>query len=109
MIKEEVGELLQREVSDPRLAFATITDVETSADLREAHVYVAFLGEPQKQNEGLEVLTKAAGFLRRQLGQRIHLRHVPNLTFHLDPSLERGRRIDRILQDLEQSGLESAE
>lgn len=109
MIREEIGELLQREVSDPRLDFATITDVQVSADLREAHVYVTFLGKPEQQSENLEVLTKAGGFLRRQLGQRIRLRYIPNLTFHLDASMECGRRIDKVLEELEQSRSQSEE
>jgi ribosome-binding factor A len=103
LIKQEIGQLLQREVSDPRLDFATVTDVETSADLRQARVYVTFLGDSQRQRESLKALARAAGFLRRQLGQRLYLRHVPSLTFHLDPSLEHGLRIDRILQELEEN------
>lgn len=109
LIREELGELLQREVSDPRLDFATITGVDTTADLREAHVYVTFLGDSEKQKESLEALTKAAGFLRRELGRRVHLRHVPTLTFHLDPSVEQGRRIDRLLEELEHSSTQSEE
>jgi ribosome-binding factor A len=103
LIKEEISELLQREVSDPRLDFATVTDVETSADLRQVYVYVTFLGDSQKQQESLNVLRKATGFLRRQLGQRVYLRYVPDLTFRLDPSLDQGQRIDAILQELENS------
>jgi len=103
LIREELGELLQREVADPRLDFVTVTDVETSADLRQVHIYVTFLGDSQKQQESLEVLKKATGFLRRELGQRVYLRYVPDLTFHLDPSLEHGQRIDSILQALENS------
>lgn len=109
MIKEAMGELLQREVSDPRLDLVTITDVETSADLRQAHLYVTFLGESQNQRERLEVLRKASGFLRHRLGQKVYLRHVPELTFHLDSSVERGQHIDRILQELEDSQNQSEE
>ncbi len=103
LIKEAISELLQREVADPRLDFVTVTDVETSGDLRQAHVYVTFLGDSQQQKESLEVLMRAAGFLRHELGQRVYLRYVPDLTFHLDPSVEQGQRIDSILQQLESS------
>lgn len=103
LIQEAMGELLQREVADPRLDFATVTDVETSADLRHAHIYVSFLGSSQSKEESLEALKKAAGFLRHELGQRVYLRYVPDLDFHLDASLERGQRIERILRDLENS------
>jgi len=109
LIREATSELLQREVADPRLDFVTITDVETSPDLRQAHVYVTFLGDSQNQEDGLEALRRAAGFLRRQLGQMVHLRYVPALTFHLDPSVEQGRRIDTILQELQNSRKQNEE
>ncbi len=101
LVREAISELLQQEVADPRLSFVTVTDVETSADLRHAHVYVTFLGDPQEQEESLEALRRATGFLRRQLGQRVYLRYVPDLAFHLDSSTEQGERIDSILQRLE--------
>jgi ribosome-binding factor A len=107
LIKEAISELLQREVSDPRLDFVTITDVETSADLRQARVYVTFLGDPQNPKERLEALRKASGFLRHHLGQKVYLRYVPDLTFHLDSSVQEGQRIDRILQELENSQKQS--
>ncbi len=109
MIREAMSELLQREVADPRLDFVTVTDVETSADLRQAHVYVAFLGDSQNQKESLRALRKAASFLRRQLGRRVYLRYVPDLTFHLDPSVEQSQRIDRILEELENSRKQNEE
>ncbi len=109
MIKQAMGELLQREVADPRLDFVIITDVETSADLRQAHVYVSFLGDSQNQEENLKVLRKAGGFIRRRLGERVYLRYVPDLTFHLDPSVGQGQRIDRILEELEDSQKQSEE
>ena len=107
LIKEEISRLLQQEVADPRLNFVTVTDVETSANLQRAYVYVTFLGDFQNQKESLQVLQKAAGFLRGQLAQRVYLRHVPDLTFRLDPSVEQGRHIDRILQELEDSQKQS--
>lgn len=103
LIREALSELLQREVADPRLDFATITDVETTSDLRTAHAYVTFLGDPDDQQEGLRALQKATGYLRRQLGQKVYLRFLPELVFHLDWSTERSLRIERILQDLESS------
>lgn len=101
LISEALSELLQREVADPRLSFVTITGVDTTGDLRQAHVYVALLGNSQDQKESLQALAKATGYLRRQLGQRVYLRYIPELTFHLDESAERGLQIDKILDDLE--------
>jgi ribosome-binding factor A len=103
LLREALSELLQREVADPRLEFVTVTDVDTTSDLRTAHVYVSFLTAPPAQEEGLLALTKATGYLRQLLGQRVYLRYVPELIFHLDTSIERGLRIDRILKDLDSS------
>jgi len=100
LLREALSELLQREVADPRLDFVTVTDVDTTSDLRHAHVYVTFLSTPEDQQEGLKALTKACGYLRRQLGERVYLRYVPELTFHLDSSIETGLRIDQILDSL---------
>lgn len=109
LIKEAVSKLLQREISDPRLDFVTVTGVETTPDLRQAHIYVTFLGDSKDLDESLGALRKAAGYLRRQLGQTVYLRYVPELNFHLDRSVEQGLRIDRILQDLEDSREQSEE
>jgi ribosome-binding factor A len=103
LIREALGELLQREVADPRLDFATVTEVETTSDLRMAHAYVTFLGDPEDQQEGLRALQHATPYLRRLLGQKVYLRFLPELVFHLDSSTERSLRIERILQDLESS------
>jgi len=101
LLQETLGELLQREVADPRLEFVTVTDVDTTSDLRTAHVYVTFLGDPPAQEEGLLALAKASGYLRQQLGKKVYLRYVPELVFHLDSSTERGLHIDQILRDLD--------
>ena len=101
LLQEALGELLQREVSDPRLDLVTVTDVDTTSDLRTAHVYVTFLSDPQAHEEGLLALGKASGYLRQRLGQRVYLRYVPELVFHLDSSTERGLHIDQILRDLD--------
>jgi ribosome-binding factor A len=101
LLREALGELLQREVADPRLELVTVTDVDTTSDLRTAHIYVAFLSDSQAQQEGLQALAKATGYLRQRLGQRVYLRYVPELVFHLDDSTERGLHIDRILRDLD--------
>lgn len=100
VIRQALSELLQRDVADPRIGFATVTDVDTTSDLRQAHVYVSFLGTPEEQKEGLTALRKATSYLRRQLADMVYLRYVPELFIHLDESTERGLRIDRILDDL---------
>jgi ribosome-binding factor A len=100
LIQEELGDLLEKKVSDPRLGFVTITAVEVNSDLRQAHIYVSTLGN---QPEAMEGLHHAASFLRRELGSRVALRYVPELIFHLDESLVRGERIDQLLEEIQRN------
>jgi len=95
---------LEKKVSDPRLDFVTITAVEISANLRQAHIFVSTLGNQQEAMEGFK---HAAGFLRRELASRLYLRYVPELIFHLDPSLQRGERILQLLEEIEKTQEES--
>jgi ribosome-binding factor A len=99
LIQEDLGDLLEKKVRDPRLDFVTITGVEVSPNLRQAHIYVSTLGNQQEAMEGFD---HAVGFLRRELGSRLALRYVPELIFHLDTSLERGERIDQLLEEIQQ-------
>ena len=102
-IREELAELLRREMRDPRLGgLITITDVETSPDLALAHVYVSVLGSDEETNDALRALRHAAGYLKRELGDRLRLRRVPTLDFRLDPSLARGARVMELLREIEQ-------
>ncbi len=101
LLREELSELLRRKVKDPRLEGLTVIAVETSADLKRAHVYISSLGSPEERQEALWGLQRAGGFLRRELGARLSLRYIPEMFFHLDDSLERGQRIADLLQRLE--------
>lgn len=101
LIKAEVSHILQHEVSDPRIGFVTVTDVEVTPDLREARVFVSVLGEPGQAKESLAGLQSAAKYIRGLLGRRIDLRVVPQLSFTLDRSLERGSRVLELMHELE--------
>jgi ribosome-binding factor A len=98
LIQKELGDLLEKKVSDPRLDFVTITAVEISPDLRQAHVYVSTMGD---QQEAMKGFAHATSFLRWELGSRLALRYLPELIFHLDTSLERGERISRLLEEIQ--------
>jgi ribosome-binding factor A len=99
-VKKEIADILRNEIKDPRLGFVSVTDVELSPDLRYAKVYVSVLGDEQAKKESLEVVTKATGFIRREIGQRLSLRFVPEITFKFDPSIERGARIAELLNEI---------
>ena len=94
--------LLQREMKDPRIGFATVTRVETARDLGSAKVWVSVLGTPEEQQAAVRALTDAAPWLRRQLGERLTVRHVPQLLIRHDDSIEAGDRVLRLLNDLEE-------
>jgi ribosome-binding factor A len=99
-IRQELMQLLQREMKDPRIGFATITRVETARDLGSAKVWVSVLGTPDEQQAALKALTDAAPWLRRQLGSRLTIRHVPQLVIRHDDSIEAGDRVLRLLNEI---------
>ena len=100
-IREEVSEIMQREMKDPRLGMASITRVEMSPDLRYARIFVSVLGSPQEQEETLAALVHAAGFIRHLLKPRMHIRHIPELVFKADHSMEHAAEMARTLRALD--------
>lgn len=98
-IQRELADLIQRELKDPRLGFVTVSGVEVSRDMAYAKVFVSVLGsEGDDVERNLQALTRAAGFLRRELGRRIKLRNTPELRFVYDESIERGARMDALIR-----------
>ncbi|NLN17981.1 MAG: 30S ribosome-binding factor RbfA [Firmicutes bacterium] len=100
-IKRSASEIIKL-MKDPRLGFVTVTDAEITRDLSYARVYVSVLGDDARAEETLAALKSATGFFRSELGQRIRLRHTPEVSFHLDKSAQRGARINEILAELRQ-------
>jgi ribosome-binding factor A len=100
-IRAELMELLQREMKDPRVGFATVTRVETARDLGSAKVWVSVLGTAEEQAAAIKALVAAAPWLRRQLGGRLTLRHIPELVIRHDDSIEAGDRVLRLLREIE--------
>ena len=103
-IRAELAGLLQREMKDPRLGFATITRVETARDLGSAKVWVSIMGTDVEREKTMKALTDAAPWLRRQLGDRLTIRHIPQLLIRHDDSIEAGDRVLRLLRELEDEG-----
>jgi ribosome-binding factor A len=100
LIKEEVSLLLQRELKDPRLGFVSVTDVETSKDLRTAKVFVSVLGGDEQWKASMAALASARGFVRNWLRQHLDLRVTPEIDFRPDHSMEHAARIQALLKDL---------
>jgi len=101
LIRDEISELLRREVRDPRLSgIISITHVDTSPDLRYAKVYVSIMGTDQDKQEAERGLQAASGFLRRGLGARLTIRYTPELLFCLDESIEKGDRLLQLIKEV---------
>lgn len=101
-IRQTIGELLAREVKDPGVGFVTVTRVTVSPDLQVARVYYTHMGDENARATTHKALERALPFLRRQVGQRIRLRRVPELSVHFDESIENQARIEQILMDLKE-------
>jgi len=103
LIRQEISELLHRQVKDPRLGgFITVTSVSTTSDLKFAKVYVSQIDTQASKQDILDTLNAAAGYFRRELNKSIRLRRIPELSFHWDDSIERGARILELMDRLEQ-------
>lgn len=103
MIQMEIGEMLLRRMKDPRLGFVTVTHVNMSADMKSACVFVSVMGSDEQKKLSLEILTKAAGFFQREVGQVLKLRYTPRIMFSLDDSIDRDMEIGRILNDIKKN------
>ena len=101
LIQRELSEIIQRDLKDPRVSFCTISQVEVSADLKYADVKVSVIGDKKQKRNSITGLKSAAGFLRREVVQRIGLRHAPELRFELDDSVDQLMRIDRLLKRID--------
>ncbi len=105
MIRQEISELLQRQVKDPRLGgFVTVTSVTATPDLKHAKVFVSCLGDKEEKEKILNVLTAASGFFRNELAKRIKLRSIPDLSFRWDDSIERGAYLLELIDKIEGGG-----
>jgi ribosome-binding factor A len=101
LLRQEIGEIVAREIADPRVGFATITEVETTPDLRHAKVWVSVIGQQAERDATIAALRRAVPFVRHELGGRLRLRRIPDLHIQLDDTAERGTRILQLLSDLE--------
>ena len=100
LIMRELAQMIQHEVSDPRVGMVTVSHVDVTSDMKYAKVYVTRLTTDESEQdikECLQGLSHAAGFLRRRLAGRVELRNIPELRFHYDKSLEHGFHMDKLI------------
>lgn len=96
-----VGELILRELHDPRVGFTTVTGVRMSPDLRNARIFVSVFGNAEAQKKTMEGLHAATGFIRRELGHQLKLRFTPEIIFEYDTSVEYGAHIEEIIRHIQ--------
>lgn len=100
-IRRILGEVIQYEVQDPRVGFATVVAAEVSGDLQHVQVFVSVMGDAEQRRETMGALEHAKGFLRRRIAQELrHMRTVPELHLNLDTSLDHSERISELLRQV---------
>ena len=102
LLQRELAELLLRRVKDPRIEGVTITGVKVSRDLQHAQVFYCVMGSRDEERNAAVAsgLEKARGFMRQELGKRLHMKHLPALEFRYDASFDYGDKIERLLKEL---------
>ena len=100
MIRGDLSNILQRELSDPDLGFITVTDVELATDLKFAKIHVSTIGNADVKDKMMAALDRNRSKIRHMLGQRAKLRHTPQLDFRYDSTIERASGIEKILREV---------
>ena len=100
LMKQEISDIIFHELKDPRIGVVTGTSVACTEDLREAKIYVSVMGDEKKARDTLNGLNSSLGFVRREIGKRIHLRFTPEISFALDTSLSYSDHIQRLLNEI---------
>lgn len=97
-IREEISDIIQKEIKDPGLGFITIIDVRMTDDLKYAKIYYSVFGTDEEVEKTVDALGRARGYIKHILGKRISLRYMPDISFLLDRSEEKARRIDQLIE-----------
>jgi ribosome-binding factor A len=101
LLREEISQIVAREIEDPRVGFVTVTKVEVAPDLRHATVWASVIGSDEERKQTIRALGRAMPFVRHRLGE-LRLKRIPELHLREDRTAERGTRVMRILDDLEE-------
>ena len=99
-MKQEIMDIVNNKVKDPRIGFLTITEVQLTNDLYIATIYLTVLGNDKQIDDTFKGLEKAKGFIKSEIGSRMRLRNVPDLKFEYDESIDYGNKIEKMIQDL---------
>lgn len=108
-LKEEISQMIREDLKDPRIGFVTVTSVEVADDLGHAKVFISVLGDEQTSKDSMEALKRASGYVRSEIGKRIRLRHVPEIVFKYDSSIQHGAHIAELLREVHTEEAEDEE
>ncbi len=102
LLRDEISGMIRKELKDPRVGFATVTEVKVTADLREAKIYVSTVRGPEEALKMLEGLRSAQGWILGQLIRRLDMKHVPQVRFELDPSFDHAQYIEQLIKQVKE-------
>jgi ribosome-binding factor A len=100
-LKEEIGVIIEGELGDPRIALCNVTEIALAPDNKSARVYIEVVGDDHESEQTITAINAAKGYIKRELLQRMGVRHIPELHFVLDKSQQYGSRIDDLLGRIE--------
>ena len=100
VLKEEVSEILRREIKDPRLGFFTVIDAEITSDLQHAKVFVSIMGTEEERKQSMEVLKHAQHFVRQEFGKRVRMKVLPDIQFYPDETVDKAVRMLELLEEI---------
>ena len=100
-IQKEISAIVRSEMNDPRVAFVTVTQVAVSPDFKYAKVYLSVMGDKKKQKLAVMAFKHGRGFLQRELGSRLRLREVPELSFHADQAIDKAFKMNKLYKQVE--------
>lgn len=109
-IRKIASDIIRNQLKDPGISSLTsITEVEVTRDLSYAKIYVSVLGNEKERRRTIKALEKSAGFVRREIGRNLKLRHIPEINFYLDKSIENGIYMSKLIDNLKNNKNESNE
>jgi len=99
VIRDEIADILRRDIDDPLIGFVTLTEVDVSPDLRHARVFFSVLGTPEQIKDSIKGVLRARKHINALLADRVDLRYIPKLRFVYDETAEKAQRMERLLHD----------
>ncbi len=109
LIRQEIAQLMQQGMKDPRIGFVSVMDVRMSKDLRYANVYVSLYGSDTAQRDSMAGLRRSQGWVRREIGKKLRLRYTPEIRFFKDETLDRVFHLEEVFRELHENDAEDDE